>query len=501
MIFMNLTRFHFLFLLISMGVLDVASRLQALLEKQIAELQLAAALPPDLANDEGTVSKWRDLLSEEKELPAIDRLFDFLRSKPRVPIHVGFEIHPSPPDWLVCNAKLARHTHSISVLLANIVQQPVIGSGQSTLHSLIDSLTVDVMMSSLRAAAPTLSVDKGRDVVDKSQTTQKNIRPDVLLYVNNALFVRGEEELDGHDFSKAQNELLSKLIWNPAFVGRAPFLIGFAAASTKLQFFALSCVDSTTGRCKSTPISPCLSLSDMSSRLEIFLCALNISRLAPAFAELLPPSPPRLYDKVTMGSTEITVLPLVVHKTVGKAVVNVEELRLLYERLRGKSYPFLVRINKFKINGIIELELSPVGAAVPARSLVELRRAIRHVLQALAVLHEMGFSHNDIAWRNVLCSSSEQYFLIDLEHCTGVNSQLASSSHRHDFWPRAVANDDNILSLGPQTDLYFVASLMDSHLLQEVVSADNQASDLRNLLRCRRSGLTATECLNHAWLQ
>jgi len=73
--------------------------------------------------------------------------------------------------------------------------------------------------------------------VDTSDTTQAKLRPDLLVYIEEVNLLRGEEETS--DFTKAHDHLKKKLHWNPVLLGDLPYLLGYAATQSHIQFFSL----------------------------------------------------------------------------------------------------------------------------------------------------------------------------------------------------------------------------------------------------------------------
>jgi hypothetical protein len=78
-----------------------------------------------------------------------------------------------------------------------------------------------------------------RDASDQSVTAQRR-RPDLVVYVEDVVVLRGEWNSD--DFKAACQELTDKLVPSPLFTGGLPYVFGMAANKSQLQLFALPCV-------------------------------------------------------------------------------------------------------------------------------------------------------------------------------------------------------------------------------------------------------------------
>ena len=63
----------------------------------------------------------------------------------------------------------------------------------------------------------------------RSGTTQRGTRPDLLVWMNDALIFRGEEKSSHDNFIDAETELRNKFgCWNALHYGRLPFVLAYA---------------------------------------------------------------------------------------------------------------------------------------------------------------------------------------------------------------------------------------------------------------------------------
>ena len=172
---------------------------------------------------------------KEDDVPGLVGLSAFLAQPPLTDLPVPRNIKGVP--WAKADANLCRHSLDLVTLLLNVLKTPHVGAGQSTIHSLVNSLTVEVFTRLLSIHDGSLSTSLGRDVCDGSHTTVVNMRPDVLFMVKHVLLVRGEEESDA--FEKAVQDLTRKAVYNPV-LAMVPYTFAFACTKQHLQFFALS---------------------------------------------------------------------------------------------------------------------------------------------------------------------------------------------------------------------------------------------------------------------
>ena len=252
----------------------------------------------------------------------------------------------------------------------------------------------------------------------------------------------------------------------------------------------------------------------------------------------------QLYSVIHGNFSTILIFPSHVSKYISPLPDNVEHLTELYELLLDRfrapnaapglmwiSHFNIVRANGTDCRGIVKIKSGPVGCQRWPHTEADLKCAIRHVsslflhrkicvvcmhysrngtsqfpsgrcvLLGLAFLHEHQFSHNDVAWRNVLLAEPRtplhppSYMLIDLDNATQIGSQLASDRVSHSL--RRAGYD----RLNSASDLHRVAALMD---LDDVPLCP-EAQELQALLKGATRGTnlferTARSLLQHPWL-
>ena len=69
----------------------------------------------------------------------------------------------------------------------------------------------------------------------------RGLRPDFLLWVNNALLFKGEEKAGAEEMADAIKELVTKMTctWAPTIYGDCLYQLAYAAAGSQLRFVAI----------------------------------------------------------------------------------------------------------------------------------------------------------------------------------------------------------------------------------------------------------------------
>lgn len=170
--------------------------------------------------------------------PPLEQLAQRLLTLPAIPLPCLSLIDMSNcPTWINPSLGACQGRYDVAKMVANVIE-PFQGgaAGQAQMHGNIDNMTTLVMKKTLQLLNFD-AVSLGRDVVDDSQTTLENKRPDILLWIQNCLVFRGEEERE--KFDKAKHDLKEKMVWNPVLMGALPYVIGAAVTTSAVQFFAI----------------------------------------------------------------------------------------------------------------------------------------------------------------------------------------------------------------------------------------------------------------------
>lgn len=82
-----------------------------------------------------------------------------------------------------------------------------------------------------------LNLTTNRDKTDHSMATQKQMRPDFLCWLDNALVFKGEEKAETWEYNTAVEELRTKCdTWNRLYFGNLEYFFAYAAAGDELGY-------------------------------------------------------------------------------------------------------------------------------------------------------------------------------------------------------------------------------------------------------------------------
>ena len=136
---------------------------------------------------------------------------------------------------------------------------------------------------------------------------------------------------------------------------------------------------------------------------------------------------------------------------------NIFEIYKLIQQKTPRNVVTVDKVVRDENTDSVIITLSPIGTKViPERlSHEEQIDAIQSVLNALVDLHEIGITHRDIRWENVLQHEEGHFFLIDFdEACFGTSPNarmdLAAASHAPEIQKG---------SHGPSVDIWSVVYL------------------------------------------
>ncbi|CAI2200910.1 4931_t:CDS:1, partial [Funneliformis geosporum] len=137
---------------------------------------------------------------------------------------------------------------------------------------------------------------------------------------------------------------------------------------------------------------------------------------------------------------------------------------------------------------IYKVTLAPVGVKRKPRTELEVKVAIRCILDALVALHELGYVHRDIRWDNILQLNDYSWILIDLE-CAGVDGESVHFDLKG-WAPEAI--ETKVYTT--KADVYMVGRLLRRVFItfsEEARAFERATTEFR---------LTAQEARQHSWL-
>ena len=261
---------------------------------------------------------------------------------------------------------------------------------------------------------PHLGIHFNMNTSDCSYSHTHSTRPDYCLRRYGQLLLKAEYKRKASQLEEARQELVHKLCANNGL--SAPFLLCYAAAGPKIQFYAITSELKHGVHDYSTQeISKVFDLTDFCDRCEVMKISLNIVRLLGAqysapwkLQNEIGHERPNsiIYSNRSHILKECKPAKLEVYealKTIDGAIIQVEVLKDAVLSLLGKSKSYQI------------VRITPVGKQIEPATELELTKALKDILGILKQFHDLGFVHRDIRWPNVLQNNDGRWFLIDFE--------------------------------------------------------------------------------------
>ncbi|KAH9128443.1 hypothetical protein AeMF1_001387, partial [Aphanomyces euteiches] len=188
-------------------------------------------------------------------------------------------------------------------------------------------------------------------------------------------------------------------------------------------------------------------LESLSGRLNLFRSLVNIAPHLWRVAEMCPHPVREWFSCLDENFVDIDEYEgaTVVVKTFRSEVAaqRIEYLKVVYEVMKNANVP---NVDRLVHCGKYYARLSPVGAGgfpfcrFPTNEQTVLE-AIQSILEALVVLHSVGWMHRDIRWSNVIKPANQsKWFLIDFDHAAtspqdnSKDERLTSEEHAPDMF-------------------------------------------------------------------
>ncbi|KAH9148386.1 hypothetical protein AeRB84_008250, partial [Aphanomyces euteiches] len=390
----------------------------------------------------------RGIVQFSDDLPNVSELEKIASGSLRIRIPVG---DPSglfadiadlaiPPDELIAQVfeeSTVRHCPRVMQRLKEVLFREIpVGDTESSFLHYWDNIISDTLYFLFRDIGAKINRD-----TDNSTSTS-TYRPDYVFLLFNVCVFRGEEKTDGVDAEVPRNELIDKLQWT---YDPAPYIFGYAVSGFYLCLYAIEPirVKSEQKRSDKKPRVPSCQthllgrfmLNTYRGRLELFRSLVNIAQFLKKIADLCP----RPADNISWGKKRITFKQRngvsIVKKTFpsSEASWRIEHLKLIYNEMKQHQVP---NVDSLIGTGRNYVLLSPVGECISKdkkrnpKNVTELLQALVSVLEALVVLHSMGWMHRDIRWANVVKKKeSSEWFLIDFDDAAKSPKQNNPSEH------------------------------------------------------------------------
>jgi len=308
--------------------------------------------------------------------------------------------------------------------------------GEALTSDTINDHIMDVIGLVQEYALGCSNLDWNRNKAIKLGTTtteEKRVRPDVTIYYNRVLVMMGEEKDVKYRLEDAEKDLDEYFdFWNPLAFGRLPFVMAFAAAGTKLQFYYYvnNNINNKPVRKK---IGTLIALGTQ-NRLYNYMAlqyTINFIRILQTLNDYQYLQTPKLklFDVIQRTHGIITLLPQKIIKKIDKdSIADIN----FHKRFYNNIFPYLGQykiLNYKTTRNFIYLELAPVGyEAIPTNE-YELTTAIFDILEIVKKLHEMEVVHRDIRWENIIRLTNDSWILIDFEEVAKIG-ELRYSSNR-----------------------------------------------------------------------
>lgn len=400
------------------------------------------------------------------------------------------------------------------------------GRGESMMHHPVDQIIVDIVVAAFSDEPYSISVERDRHARTQTKQTRRDLFVDVEINRRPYTVIQEEDKtreafVEGDDNNDPTRQLIQHTPWRSwkSLFGMAPFTLALVvigdSRSINVQLGALVREGNTGRRGTFEALSDGVDIKDLAGRMRLFHMIMKLlpymKRLAHLAAEQGSVSLRWSRAPQTRGPFEVSLNvaqkdgTLAVVKRWSCAVPSQDlttfrqNLQQIYQRTQDVD----PNSNHFQKLIIIDLHnpqrlafhFTPFGkTATP--SLV----ALRHVVEAVALLHSIYIVHRDLRWPNVVFNDANQRFiLIDFDDAVMLTLEL----------PQAPAVTDDQLGRGNHSPACFdgphgreVDVWSIGHLCEELapnISEINQQDVLRQAaayLKTNATSATAQDFLS-----
>uniref|UniRef100_A0A7S0WNV5 Protein kinase domain-containing protein n=1 Tax=Chlamydomonas leiostraca TaxID=1034604 RepID=A0A7S0WNV5_9CHLO len=299
-------------------------------------------------------------------------------------------------------------------------------AGEAGLHAPLDMLiryTWGMLGDSVGVTA-----SFSRDKTDASSATATLKRPDLTAHLNNALVLKGEEEELEAKLDVASSELLSQtnLPWNTLNFGGLPYVICYAAAGNKLNWFAQD-HQGCLHLLHPTPFN----LQTRTGRMHALLASVHCFKAVLSMWKVLPQSlalplfkPLTRAHGTSVEAKEEGVVKLIknfegnyVHQLQLTRWEYVQQAYRIAEEAPASGLVVPLKPPSVDNRDTYMVVTQPGFVARPT-SEEELLEVVMCVLSALSHLHNARLVHRDVRWENIVRAgpgAKSSWVLLDLE--------------------------------------------------------------------------------------
>ncbi|KAG9410071.1 hypothetical protein AC1031_018105 [Aphanomyces cochlioides] len=438
--------------------------------------------PPDII--ENFDEQWlRGIVQCSGDLPNVSELEKIASGSLRIRIPVDDPVGlfaniaaQTPPPELIAQVfeeSTGKHCPIVMQRLKEVLFREIpVGSTESSYIHYWDNIISDTLYFLFRDIGAKIN----RNTNNSSSTS--TFRPDYIFLLFNVCVFRGEEKMEGVDAELPRKELIDKLQWT---YDPAPYIFGYAACGFYLCLYAIEpiCVKNEQERSDKKPRVPSCQthllgrfiLDTYRGRLELFRSLVNISQFLKKIADLCPRPADNIFLDKKRITFEVRNGESIVKKTFpsSEASWRIEHLKLIYNEMEQHEVP---NIDHLIDTGRKYILLSPVGECISEdekripKNVTELLQALVSVLEALVVLHSIGWMHRDIRWANVVKkNNSSKWFLMDFDDAAKSPKQNNPDEHltRQEHTPEIFEDGSHTTSV----DIWAVGNLILSSQLNQ----------------------------------
>ncbi|XP_024523645.1 uncharacterized protein LOC9648457 [Selaginella moellendorffii] len=357
-----------------------------------------------------------------KELPPLHQLEEWVVTKPDGLVFPIADIFFEAFRSVNSEIRLFEREHDglsctlLSLFLRPFLMLPPTGHTEASYIHFWESLISDIIgLFCVR------SVLTDRDTNLDSNTSAK--RPDRLMFVGNIPVGRAEEKRPGISAAIPLQELRDKTEWR---YGGVPYLLAYSAIGGSVTFVALHSRDPSTREVLTKQLVT-LDLFQLRDRIRLLVVLFNIARLFPVLSRLCIE-----YDveadylpATTSGDKTVQLQAKNVVKTYKDydtycTVFNIYEAIKDVPRVEICTTQRIIQARKRNRSLDYSLTFVPrVTFRQRARPLNNLLPALVQVAKTLNELHNRGWVHRDVHWRNIGKFGGDWY-LIDFDEAAMV---------------------------------------------------------------------------------